>query len=810
MTVRRTIAVLACSLCAATTMLCTGTPALAQGDANTPACPATTEASPGFRSYLPDCRAYEMVTPPYEGGYEPLTLEGISEDGSRIIMSSFGTYAGSVGTSSVDNSNVYEVNRSESGWVSTSLSPPTSEFAYAREFGPSRDLNTTLWQLRTASQSVYDADLYLRSRDGAFTKVGPLLPGSVTEGPSGGHFYSTPPGLRAPSLSWSGDLSHIVVSYDVESQTMRLGLWPGDETEKGFSSESLYEYEGTGNSEPLLVGVRNNGRLRGQPYVNDGAELISRCGTLLGSGQNDTYNAISESGVRVFFTPYAKDQENCGAPEPAVMELYVREGSERTIPLSARSATECSGSCATSSPRDASFAGASADGNRVYFTSTQQLLNTAAEDEDSEDSAFGGCANTEGAGGCNLYEYDFSAPPGQQLSLVSSGGAGGAEVQGVMRVSRDGSHVYFVAKGKLTGANAEGLEPVAGAENMYLYEQTSSSPGRLVFVATLSGEDKGQDWRRLDAHYVEVTPDGAFVVFPSHAQLTSGDKSGEGTLQLFEYDAESERLHRVSIGYHNPAFTASYYCPVTEAFEAGYGCDGNIQEESENPLSSNPDTPSYFEAFQPATELNSLVLAADGSMVFESAAALTPQAVDNGCSHVYEYERESGGGEAGNVYLLSDGDDTTQHQGTCGSWKAQISSGGGDVFFETGDSLVPQDTDTQRNLYDVRVDGGQAALVAPEGCEGDACQGAGSGAPALPIAGSGAPAGGNSVPSSLPKASTKSKARRRPGSAAIKRKLAGALAVCRRESRSRRHACEARARRRYRDGVTKASGRSGR
>ena len=194
MRVRRTIAALACSLCAATTMLCTGTPALAQGDANTPACPATTEASPGFRSYLPDCRAYEMVTPPYEGGYEPLTLEAISEDGSRIIMSSFGTYAGSVGTSSVNNSNVYEVNRTASGWVSTSLSPPTSEFADAREFGSSRDLNTTLWQLRTASQSVYDTDLYLRSRDGVFTKVGPLLPGSVTEGPSGGYFYNLPPG----------------------------------------------------------------------------------------------------------------------------------------------------------------------------------------------------------------------------------------------------------------------------------------------------------------------------------------------------------------------------------------------------------------------------------------------------------------------------------------------------------------------------------------------------------------------------------------------------------------------------------------
>ncbi len=42
--------------------------ALASGDATSAECPAETEASPGFRAFMPDCRAYEMVTPPYEGG----------------------------------------------------------------------------------------------------------------------------------------------------------------------------------------------------------------------------------------------------------------------------------------------------------------------------------------------------------------------------------------------------------------------------------------------------------------------------------------------------------------------------------------------------------------------------------------------------------------------------------------------------------------------------------------------------------------------------------------------------------------------
>lgn len=42
--------------------------ALSAGDANRAVCPAETESSPGFRSYMPDCRAFELVTPPYKEG----------------------------------------------------------------------------------------------------------------------------------------------------------------------------------------------------------------------------------------------------------------------------------------------------------------------------------------------------------------------------------------------------------------------------------------------------------------------------------------------------------------------------------------------------------------------------------------------------------------------------------------------------------------------------------------------------------------------------------------------------------------------
>src|ERR1700736_5709403 len=59
----------------------------AAGDANRASCPSETEASPGFRTYLPDCRAYEMVSPPFKSG-AAIQPEQIALDGQSVIAGS--------------------------------------------------------------------------------------------------------------------------------------------------------------------------------------------------------------------------------------------------------------------------------------------------------------------------------------------------------------------------------------------------------------------------------------------------------------------------------------------------------------------------------------------------------------------------------------------------------------------------------------------------------------------------------------------------------------------------------------------------
>jgi hypothetical protein len=742
-------------------------------------CPTGTEASPGFRTYLPDCRAYELVTPPDKQGalVEPVPAATVKADGSSLAGASSEAFAG------ITNGELfgplglayYRFTRAGSGWVTVPLNP-------FRGSMKSIGLDDSVWG--PIERPGPEPRLRVVHADASVSEVGPVLPGE-----SKGE-------LPFAVVAAANDASRGIL-FAITDASM---LWSFDTT---LSAPSLYQYSGTGNTAPNLVGVSGG--------VGSTA-LISQCGTMLGApdGQRE-YNAVSEDGSTVFLTAIGADAVNCGGTEPPASELFARIGGSRTVAVSEPPASDCP-TCNTAAPMDARYEGASADGSKVFFTTAQPLLGTDTS--------------------LNLYEYNFTPPPGQaKVVRVSAGDSTVsnpmAEVQGVSRISLDGSHVYFVARGVLsTAPNNNGHGAEAGADNLYLYERDTRYPGgRTVFIAQLCSNagmsgavadsqctsnlnglvetsevvndvalwglaEGGGDERRP----AQVTPDGRFLVFTSYAQLTEGDKSTAA--QVFRYDAQTGQLARISFGQGADTTGSDYRgrenaSIVTQAYGVGSGSG-------------------------PRGGAIARTMSDDGSYVFfESPAALTPQALSDVpnsvdrtgrpfyAENVYEYHN-------GQVSLISDGKDISA-LGLChpcsnagsGGTLLGTSASGNDVFFRTADQLVPQDTDTQVDFYDARVDGGFPAPPEPAVCQGDGCQGTQSPPPLVESPSSATFVGpGNVAPTpTIPARKTAAQIRAE--------KLGKALKVCRaKHNKYKRSVCESQARKRYDPVKARRSGKA--
>lgn len=664
-----------------------------------PNCPTATEASPGFRPYLPDCRAYELVNPPFLDGYSP-GGGPISTDGNRYLFSSFGSFAGTEANPDGVSQAAYEIQRTAAGWRTRAVTPPASALSWSSLEDASPDLSRTVWIGHTPTQSAEAADLYLRQADGSLVLVGPTMPASALHAPPSSNIsYRVTNNIVYAGAS--RNLAHLffTLTPGSNSATEDDVAWPGDLTLPGLgpNGSSLYELSGTADPEPGLVAVRNHGPL----HSDSEAQLISQCGAGLGAPRRqETYNAVSASGNTVFFTPNPGGCTGGGGAGPPAFELYARLGSEETFDLSEPSAADCS-ACQTASPQKATFQGASADGSRAFFLTEQELLPETP--------------------GQNLYEYDFDAPAGQRVTAVSHlTSAEPAQVLGVSRVSEDGSHVYFVAKSVLTEAvNTLGSEAQQGQPNLYAYDTASR---HTTFVASLApGACSGNnctgdavDWAVADERPVQATPDGRYLLFQSKAQLTPDDTST--VAQLFEYDAQTGELARVSVGHRDPG---GYPCAATGHTEAGFACDGNTEDPDFAPTIG---VPIFTGAAKAMGEDGGLSLSSDGSTIlFSSNAPLVPGA-NEVCRHTYEYRSHPGAIAQGNVSLLSDPQQVASvFISGCGSLAAMDPSAR-DILVSSSNPLVPQATNSASNIYDAREDGGFPAPERPVGCEAEHCQ----------------------------------------------------------------------------------------
>jgi hypothetical protein len=344
----------------------------------------------------------------------------------------------------------------------------------------------------------------------------------------------------------------------------------------------------------------------------------------------------------------------------------------------------------------ARYWGASANGALVFFTSNAELTNDAYTGE--ADNA------------ANLYEYDLEDHALTDLTVDTGNVAEGAAVQGVVQISEDGSYVYFVATGVLKGVHGEvlrnsvGAEPVAGEDNMYV-----SHGGKTQFVATLAAGDES-DWHNGafassgagPAVNSAVTSEGGeYLAFMSEASLTGYD------------NIQSQSGECAGRVVPETGLPGTEYCREVYLYDA---TAGSLVCASCNPSGARPVGPSHmgqlpkndFAEYRPRNVLN------DGTVFFNSADQLVSRASD-GLSNVYEYED-------GRVYAISNVAGGSESF-FLDSGNGPHSEEGGNVFFATGDQLLPEDPGGNVVVYDARVDGGFPVQTSAPSCDnGDSCK----------------------------------------------------------------------------------------
>jgi hypothetical protein len=637
------------------------------------ACPnAGLRAEQPFGRTLPDCRAYEMVSPVEKNGNpagEP-PLSALSGSPLREIELARAAPSGEAvyytlpGSFAGGGSSLFlngYVSRREAGsWSTRPVTPPF--VAYVTAATP---FNLSLEFTPELTAGVVESDALLAAG---------VTPGYMqlyrTEfGSNAYRWVSAVPqeypyhGPYSEEAIYSHELSVEGGSSDLQKVVFSLG----GENEYSSGTHGVFEWSGGRVGE---VSVDNHGNPMGNAVGGDVWHSVSA----------DASRVLFRSGGQVYL------RENVGQPQSAVegggeTERCIDPAEACTVEVSASERAQLD----PNGPQGADLLGASADGSRVFFLSKAEL---------TEDAYTGPADNA-----ANLYEYDVGAPEGHRLRdlTVDSGDEDGASVQGVVQVSEDGAYVYFVASGKLAAG------AVVGEPNLYMVHDG----GAPVFIATLSLQDRLADWRNaVPVNHTALSPDGTRLAFGSRRDLAGYDNLPAGPKQCTVeegYEGEEKAGGSVPCGevYLFDASTGTLVCPSCDASGArptGPSSLGPVGEGTGNTIGQT--VPVY----------GARHFSADGSrLFFQSFDGLVAQG-SNEHQNVYEYEN-------GHAYPLSD------VTGDSISWFLDASPSGDDVFIATSDRLVPQDTDTLADVYDVRVDGGfPASSVSPVCGSGDACK----------------------------------------------------------------------------------------
>lgn len=632
----------------------------------------------GFGAALPDCRAYERATPADKGGLDiegfP-DLLGAASDGSGISFSGgagSGVPAGGGGRQQVTTLLSSRVGDS---WATQRLLPPEILGEKAEYLGSSQDMRFSLVE---AGDFNVAALFLIDTTDESVIQVVPYQ----TE------FDTLENAFAFDAISKDGSRlffeSRAKLTPEAVAGSPNLYMW--DRAFGEVSSQGLLPEAEGGDSPPAGSFGGGYGWSMENPY-SGGSSLHQYV---------EVIHAATADGDQIYFTAGETGQ------------LYLRRGLAGPSPSTVHVSAPQAGAADPSGPLPAAFQEATPDGAHAFFLSSEKLTADASTGEFD--------------GGKDLYRYDRASDALVDVTAGLDGPANpnGANVQGLLGASSDGSSGYFAARGKLTP------EATVGADNIYRFEEESDG----TFTFTFVGEGGRTNWASssfeggtiggYSGKASRVSPDAETLVY------TGGEQSGQ---QIYVYRAAEDKATCVSC---DPGGTPSIgRAELTATFlNSGIFITPNAVPAPRLTRSLSADGSRVF--FQTPNAL----LADDTNgtpkcnyLITRPAAGLQlPR-----CMDAYEWESVGAPGgsctkveyNGGCLYLLSTGKSENA------SYFIDASSDGSSAFIATTSQLVPGDRDQLYDIYDARVGGGLASqqFVPSAPCSGEACR---TGAPAAP------------------------------------------------------------------------------
>ncbi len=382
---------------------------------------------------------------------------------------------------------------------------------------------------------------------------------------------------------------------------------------------------------------------------------------------------------------------------------------------------------------DAFYAGATADGNRIFFTTSESLV--AADGDHAEDiymrdlaigtttlvsSGAAGCApacgngvdaaiyfdassdglrvnfisaerlaaaDTDGA--TDVYQRDLTAAT---TTLVSQGAASCAPACGsgtpdaiFQGASADATRVVFVTSEQLAAGDTDNLAD--------LYERNLTI-GTTVLVSTAGTCPPASD---CTPAFGAITSDGSRVFFETNERLAGGDT--DSSSDLYEWSGGTIALLSTGPAGGNGPANATYETNAT-------GGTAVFFETSEKLLAG--DTDPAIDVYERSGGVTSLVSIGPAGGDGDFAATLDKVSPDGGTALFSTAEALAAEDldSTPDVYLRTGGTTTLvslapgSGNGGFGAGFAGASSDAGHVLFETAEQLLAQDTDTRPDIYE--------------------------------------------------------------------------------------------------------------